>query len=108
MTDIKLVKGSEPENELTRRGEGFVPAGEILLDEVSARSVDLQCRWSAWRVVGPRELELEVVDGHCTDMKGAILVGKELMPEVEMITVYSGDRRDYRYSKEDDKWVCRP
>jgi hypothetical protein len=61
----------------------------------------LKCCWHCWRVVGPRRLVLEVKEFNSTDMGGAIMVGKRLMPDVQEIIVYSGDVPDIRYHRSD-------
>ena len=65
---------------------------------------DLKCCWHSWRVVSPGCLVLEVKEFNCTDMTGAITVGKRLMPDVQEITVYSGDVPDILYFRQGSRW----
>lgn len=55
---------------------------------VGVWSDDLLCFWIAWTVVTPDELRLDLANGSCADMCGAIRVGKTLMPDVRKITVF--------------------
>lgn len=57
----------------------------------------LQCHWIKWTPVASGVLELYLPEGENCDMRGAISVGKALMPDVAIIVTYSGARLDTVY-----------
>lgn len=72
-----------------------------------AESRDLLCYWNKWEVVLPTQLAVHVKPGNCTDMTGAIRIGKLLMPAVQEIAVFSGTYIDivYRVDGEGKWWA---
>lgn len=77
---------------------------------MSQWSDDLICEWNSWEVHGtkPKTLVLRLAPGHCCDMGGAIHVAQGLMPEVETVITYSGDKPDTVYFREGNDWQARP
>lgn len=74
------------------------------VDERYVQSAELVCEWSCWRVEGVGRLSVRVGPGHCTDMMGAIRVGRRLMPDVREIAVVSGDEIDIVYRRDSSGW----
>lgn len=64
----------------------------------------LQCEWLGWRVVGEYALALDLPDGNCCDMTGAIKTAEALMPEVVRIVSFQGGENDTIYRKESTGW----
>jgi hypothetical protein len=73
-------------------------------------SKDLVCDWHSWEVnkTNPSALVLRLAPGQCCDMAGAIRVAQRLMPEVEAISTYSGDKPDVTYSRQGKDWQAYP
>lgn len=74
-------------------------------DTVTLYSATLMCRWSAWRVVAADHLALDMDEGNCTDMSGAIQVATTLCPSVRQIDTYAAGVADTVYVLgSDGKW----
>lgn len=69
-------------------------------------SEDLQCHWSAWRVVGERHVVLELPHLNKSDGRGVIKVAQFLCPDVEAIDIYRDGIHDvvYRFNHDEGKW----
>lgn len=65
---------------------------------------DLKCCWTAWRITGPGTLSLALPPHNCTDMTGAIRVGRRILPHVSEIATFSGGTPDTIYRREGEKW----
>lgn len=63
----------------------------------AGRSMKLQCKWGAWRVIADGELALEMPAGSCCDMRGAIETAEMLMPGVKRIATFAGGEPDTEY-----------
>lgn len=63
----------------------------------------LMCSWAKWEVMSLTQLAVHVKPGNCTDMTGAIRIGKYLMPQVKSIAVFSGDALNIVYRVDHDK-----
>ena len=79
------------------------------MDKVYSHDSRLMCSWHQWRVTAVGRLELEIKAGHCTDMTGAIRVGRRLMPDVQEIIVVSGGVPDIVYRRDGELWqgICQ-
>lgn len=60
-------------------------------------SPELKCCWLKWTVESVDRLALRVPDFQCTDMTGAIEIGRRLMPNVTVIRVFNDDGLDTQY-----------
>ena len=67
---------------------------------------ELQCHWSAWRVISERHLALDLPPHNSCDMSGAIRIAQFLCPDVDKIDTYHAGLPDtrYRFNHDDDKW----
>lgn len=52
--------------------------------------------------IGGDAVVLVLPRGHCTDMEGAIALGKAAHPDVRLVATYSGDALDTCYGRMDD------
>ena len=70
-------------------------------------SEDLQCHWSAWRVVGERHVVLELPPLNASDGRGVIKVAQFLCPDVEAIDTYRDGIHDmvFRFNHDEGKWA---
>ena len=64
----------------------------------------LQCEWSAWRVLEHGQLALDMEDGECCDMNGAVCMAEAIMPGVFRIVTFAGDVPDTEYRLWQGKW----
>lgn len=64
----------------------------------------LCCCWRSWRVVGPRALAVDLPEGNCTDMDGAIRVAEVLMPGVREIHTFCDQVAGMIYSCVGGTW----
>jgi len=67
----------------------------------------LLCHWIKWTPVASGVLELYLPEGEHCDMRGAISVGKSLMPDVVIIATYSGKDLDTTYNRLEKRWSAR-
>ena len=93
------------ENETTRPAD----AGPL---ERSVRphamwSSDLQCAWTAWRVVDDGHLAVDLPVANCCDMRGAIKAAKSLCPLVWRIDTFTGGEADTTYFLHGGNWVAK-
>lgn len=73
----------------------------------TAQSETLMCHWFKWEVVDSNSLALHLAEGDCCDMDGAIRTAMVLMPSVEWIQTYSGERLDTVYFISGGRWTGR-
>jgi hypothetical protein len=72
-------------------------------------SKDLACNWVSIHDLGDNTIRLNLVDGHCCDMDGAIMFAKKVMPEVSRIVTMSGEKRDTQYIRgANGVWQAHP
>lgn len=57
----------------------------------------LQCNFQSIRVIAEGELAIDLPDLNCTDMSGAIIFAKSIMPDVHRIATYGDGIRDTEY-----------
>ena len=67
-------------------------------EAATIQSKVLMCRWSAWRVVGRDHLALDMAEGNCADMSGAIKVATALCVSVRRIDTYASGVADTVYT----------
>lgn len=70
----------------------------------STRSAVLQCRWSSWSVIDDGVLRLDMPEGQCCSIDGAIQVAQAMCPGVFRIDAYSGGVSDVTYINGRDGW----
>ena len=68
-------------------------------------SSKLQCGFHGWRVLADGEIALDMPDGNCCDMDGAIEIAEKIMPSVWRIVTFSGGVMDTVYGNSRGKWV---
>ena len=71
-------------------------------------STKLKCAFSAWRVLADGELALDLPDGNCCDMIGAIEIAEKIMPAVWRIATFAGGQPDTEYRHWQGKWLAAP
>lgn len=92
----------------TRRTDtGWIVTTEAGDQTYYANSDELVSTWHSWAAVADGHLTVTLMEGHCTDMTGAIVVGRRLMPEVHTITTISGKTPDTEYHREGEVWSAR-
>lgn len=69
-------------------------------------SPDLMCGWLSWRPVKDGCLWLELPEGQCCDMRGAIRIASVLIPGVSRILVTSGGAADVEYRQTAGRWYA--
>lgn len=67
-------------------------------------SARLQCYLRSVHVRAPGCLVIEVAEGGCTDMEGALELAYFVMPDVRLIVVYSGEVPDVVYRRVNGAW----
>ena len=67
-------------------------------------SSKMRCGFNAWRVISDGEIALEMPDGQCCDMSGAIDIAEKIMPSVWRIQTISGGKTDVEYRLFRGKW----
>ena len=65
---------------------------------------DLQCCWQSIEALPPDGVRINLADGHCVDMDGAIRVAEFMFPNVALIETWSGSVEDTCYRKIGGKW----
>ena len=74
-----------------------------------AYSNELQCVFSAWRVLADSEIALEMPAGNCCDMTGAIEIAQKIMPSVWRIATFVDGKSDVEYRFWKGEWIsCEP
>ena len=76
------------------------------MSEKSARigGDPLQCRWLAWRVIGPDALALDLPEKEICWMDRTIRVAEYLMPTVTEVRAFSGGIMIARYEWGGTEW----
>jgi hypothetical protein len=69
-------------------------------------SSKLQCTFHGWRVISDGEIALDMPDGVCCDMGGAIEIAEKIMPSVWRIATFSGGKPDTEYRLILGEWVA--
>lgn len=60
-------------------------------------SSKLKCLWSALRPLDERAVALDLQDGNCCDMRGAIELAMAVNPKVQRIETFAGGVPDAEY-----------
>ena len=64
----------------------------------------LKCYYSAWRVIADREIALVMASNSCCDMRGAIDLAEQIMPDVWRIVTFRGRKMDTIYKRIRGEW----
>jgi len=76
--------------------------------EIEVFSDDLKCFWLSWETINNQQIQLNLPENSCCNMRGAIKVASTLLPTVGVIYVESGGKPDILYTKLlTGKWECR-
>ena len=67
-------------------------------------SSKLQCVFSGWRLLADGEIALDMPEGNCCDMGGAVEIAQKVMPSVWRIATFSGGKADTEYRLSLGKW----